>query len=74
MKGIAFDLVFAIEDREPSKTLSGYTQEEEFAQVARDAGNVVIAADYNNKYCDAQLKLLTQWDNNLDIISAESLP
>lgn len=74
VRGIAFDLVFAIEDREPSKTLTGYTQEEEFAQVARDAGNVVIAADYNNKYCDAQLKLLTQWDNNLDIISAESLP
>jgi class 3 adenylate cyclase/CHASE2 domain-containing sensor protein len=73
-KGIAFDIVFAVEDREPSKTLTGYTQEEEFAQVARDAGNVVVAADYNNKFCDAELDLLTRWDVSLDIVSAESLP
>lgn len=71
---MAFDLVFSIDDRSPSKTLTGRTQEEEFAQVAREAKNVVIAVDYNNKFCEAQLDLLSRWDNKIDITMPESLP
>ena len=69
MKGIAFDIIFAVADTTPSATMSGVTNEEEFAHLIKSTGNVVIATDYNNQFCTEEVKRFEKWYKNIDIVS-----
>jgi hypothetical protein len=53
-----------------SPTLSGMTNEEEFAQLMESTGNVVIATDYNNQFCIQEVKRFEIWYKDIDISQA----
>lgn len=73
VKGIGFDVIFALPDTAPSG-VNGYTNEEEFAATMKQYKNIVIAADYDNQYCQNELGMLLRKYSGLNTKNENTYP
>ena len=75
VKGIAFDIIFSIEDTTPNTTMTGVsTNEEVFAMTSLESSKTIFAADYNNTFCEDEVMRAEKPGSGLDTTSAETLP